>query len=143
MDIGNKYVHVHRRTLLILSHSGPRTAVQLALEFPACLRTIQRALTALHSQNAVFISDYKVNRRGRPSKIWSAGTGVDVKPPRPRTSAERLVAMRRGWSPEERDFARARRRALARKPRRDKLIAAFFGPSPKARPLSTNGENYV
>jgi hypothetical protein len=135
METGNKYSHSQRRTLLILSNSGPLTSLQIAEKFPACKRTIQRALNALHSAHAVFIQDYKQDLRGGlPSKVWSAGLGNDATPPPRRTSAERARSLRRRMTPEERDFARARARALARKPRRDRLTMALFGSPVRVAP---------
>jgi predicted ArsR family transcriptional regulator len=115
------------RVLRLLSQIGPMTARELAVAIPASLRTVLRALDALHSTHAVFIDDYRPNWHGRAAKIWAPGADDDAIAPLPRASAERKRAMRRRMSAEERDFARARRRALDRLPRRDKLTAALFG----------------
>lgn len=134
MENGKSFTYCQARTLRIISEKGALSAQQIAAEFPATLRTIQRVLNALHSTRAVFISDYVPNRRGgNPRKFWAAGSGKDAARPVPTTSAERALTRRRALTAEERDFIRARARALARKPRRDPLTRAFFGPAPRAR----------
>lgn len=134
METGKNLSYCQVRTLRIISDKGALSAQQIAAEFPATLRTIQRVLNALHSTHAVFIQDYRRNARGgNPRKFWAAGSAKDAPRPAPTTSAERALTRRRALTAEERDFIRARARALARKPRRDPLTRAFFGPAPRAR----------
>lgn len=134
MDNGISYTYFQMRALRIISECGPVSARQIARQSPATLRTIQRALNALHSSRAVFIQDYRRNSRGgKPSKFWAIGPGKDATRPAPTTSAERALIRRRALTAEERDFIRARARALARKPRRDPFIRAFYGPAPIAQ----------
>jgi hypothetical protein len=59
--------------------------------------------------------------------LFKAGKGVDApKPPRT-TSLERVRKMRAKESQEEKEFRQARERAKNIKPRRDPMIAAFYG----------------
>jgi hypothetical protein len=59
--------------------------------------------------------------------VFSAGIGVDApKPPRT-TDKERQQRKRASETQEDKEFRQARERAKKIKPRRDPMIAAFFG----------------
>ncbi|MFL9934270.1 hypothetical protein P0D88_34985 [Paraburkholderia sp. RL18-103-BIB-C] len=137
MDNGNSYTYFQGRALRIISEYGPVSALEIAALYPATLRTVIRALNALHSTHAIYVKDYRRNfRGGNPRKFWSAGPGVDARRPMPTTAAERFRAWQRALTAEQRDFIRARARALARKPRRDPLTRAFYGPAPTVRSIA-------
>ena len=128
---GNYFSRTEYRTLQILVNSGPLTKAEIARLLPASERTIHRALNALHSAHAVFVREYKANPHGHASRVWQAGVADDAEPPTAKTGTQRSRLFVRRLSAEERDFLRARNRALARKPRRDRITKALFGPAPR------------
>jgi predicted ArsR family transcriptional regulator len=132
MENGNSYSYCAERVLRLLVENGPRTKRELAALMPASTRTVLRALNALHSTNAVYVREYQLNKHGHASRIWAAGSGADALPPAAKTGTERSRDSMRRLTAEERDFMRARNRALARKPRRDPFTTALFGPAPRA-----------
>lgn len=59
--------------------------------------------------------------------LFKAGAGVDAPKPVGASSTERVRKLRAKETEEEKEFRQARERAKSIKPRRDPMIAAFFG----------------
>ena len=89
-------------------------------------RSAQELLANMRRKGLVHRSGWRRQKDGIAA-LFKAGKGVDApKPPRT-TSLERVRKMRAKESQEEKEFRQARERAKSIKPRRDPMIAAFYG----------------
>jgi hypothetical protein len=73
---------------------------------------------------------YRSGWRRQPDGIaalFRAGIGVDAPKPPTATGAERVRRMRAKETQEDKEFRQAREKAKSIKPRRDPMIAAFYG----------------
>jgi hypothetical protein len=59
--------------------------------------------------------------------LFKAGIGVDAPKPVGASSTERVRKLRSKGTQEDKEFRQARERAKSIKPRRDPMIAAFYG----------------
>jgi hypothetical protein len=138
MDSGKICLGFNRtelRALQILAERGPSTKLEIALAMPASTRTIHRALNELHSRRTVFVKEYRSNEHGHATRVFAVGSNADAPMPAAKSGTQRSREALRRMTAEERDFMRARNRALARKPRRDPLVRALFGPAPTPKTL--------
>ena len=89
-------------------------------------RSAQAILAKMRRKGLVYRSGWRRQPDGIAA-LFKAGIGVDApKPPRA-TSAERVRKLRAKETQEDKEFRQARERAKSIKPRRDPMIAAFYG----------------
>jgi len=89
-------------------------------------RSAQELLASMRRRGLVYRSGWRRQPDGIAA-LFRAGIGVDApKPPRA-TGAERVRKMRAKETQEDKEFRQARDRAKSIKPRRDPMIAAFYG----------------
>jgi len=113
------------RILDILSRKEMSTS-ELCVLVHCTQRSAQALLANMRRKGLVHRSGWRRQPDGIAA-LFKAGKGVDApKPPRT-TSLERVRKMRAKESQEEKEFRQARERAKSIKPRRDPMIAAFFG----------------
>ena len=113
------------RILDILSRKEMSTS-ELCVLVHCTQRSAQELLAKMRRKGLVYRSGWRRQKDGIAA-LFKAGIGVDApKPPRT-TSLERVRKMRAKESQEEKEFRQARERAKSIKPRRDPMIAAFFG----------------
>jgi len=113
------------RILDILSRKEMSTS-ELCVLVHCTQRSAQELLANMRRKGLVHRSGWRRQPDGIAA-LFKAGAGVDApKPPRT-TSLERVRKMRAKETQEEKEFRQARERAKSIKPRRDPMIAAFFG----------------
>ena len=113
------------RILDILSRKEMSTS-ELCVLVHCTQRSAQELLAKMKRKGLVHRSGWRRQPDGIAA-LFKAGAGVDApKPPRT-TSLERVRKMRSKETQEEKEFRKARERAKSIKPRRDPMIAAFFG----------------
>ena len=113
------------RILDILSRKEMSTS-ELCVLVHCTQRSAQELLANKRHKGLVHRSGWRRQPDGIAA-LFKAGAGVDApKPPRT-TSLERVRKMRAKETQEEKEFRQARERAKSIKPRRDPMIAAFFG----------------
>jgi len=89
-------------------------------------RSAQELLARLKRKGLVYRSGWRRQPDGIAA-LFKAGIGVDApKPPR-KTNKERQQRKRARETQEDKEFRLAREKAKSIKPRRDPLIAAFYG----------------
>lgn len=109
----------------------PMTRHQLAQAAGIGVRGLQAYLSALLAEEPrrIHICDWHRSHPGSPTAVYVAGAGKDKPAPKPLTNAERMRAIRaRRDADEALDIIMAQR-AARRKPRRDPMVAALFGPA--------------
>ena len=113
------------RILDILQRKDMSTA-ELCVLVHCTQRAAQQLLARLRRQGLVYRSGWRRQPDGIAA-VFRAGIGVDApKPPRT-TDKERQQRSRAKETQEEKEFRQARERAKKIKPRRDPMIAAFYG----------------
>lgn len=113
------------RILEILQKKEMSTA-ELCAQVHCTQRSAQELLAKLKQKGLVYRSGWRRQKDGIAA-LFKAGIGVDApKPPRA-TSTERVRKMRAKETQEDKEFRLAREKAKSIKPRRDPMIAAFFG----------------
>ena len=113
------------RILDILSRKEMSTS-ELCVLVHCTQRSAQELLANMRRKGLVHRSGWRRQPDGIAA-LFKVGAGVDApKPPRT-TSLERVRKMRAKETQEEKEFRQARERAKSIKPRRDPMIAAFFG----------------
>lgn len=113
------------RVLDILSRKEMSTS-ELCVLVHCTQRSAQEILSRLRIRGLVHRSGWRRQTNGIAA-LFRAGIGIDApKPPR-MTSTERVRKKRQIETQEEKEFRLARERAARIKPRRDPMIAAFFG----------------
>ena len=113
------------RILDILSRKEMSTS-ELCVLVHCTQRSAQELLANMRRKGLVHRSGWRRQPDGIAA-LFKAGAGVDApKPPRT-TSLERVRKMRAKETQEEKEFRQARERAKNIKPRRDPMIAAFYG----------------
>lgn len=89
-------------------------------------RSAQELLAKMRRKGLIYRSGWRRQPDGIAA-VFRAGIGVDApKPPRV-TDTERKKKSRAKETQEDKEFRQARERASKIKPRRDPMIAAFFG----------------
>ncbi len=113
------------RILDILQRKDMSTS-ELCVLVHCTQRAAQQLLARLRRQGLVYRSGWRRQPDGIAA-VFTAGIGVDApKPPRT-TDKERQQRSRAKETQEEKEFRQARERAKKIKPRRDPMIAAFYG----------------
>ena len=89
-------------------------------------RSAQELLAKMRRKNLIYRSGWRRQPDGIAA-VFRAGIGVDApKPPRA-SDVERKKKSRAKETQEDKEFRQAREKAKSIKPRRDPMIAAFFG----------------
>lgn len=105
----------------------PHTRQQLAAATHIGVRGVQSYLTKLMAEEPrrIYVHDWQRNSPGSPSAIYKLGNRRDKPKPAAVSGAER--SRRRRRNPEEAIRQMKQQRLARHRPRRDKLVAAFFG----------------
>jgi hypothetical protein len=102
------------------------TAPELALKVFCTERSAQQMINKLRVAGNVHIQTWR-----KVNTVWVAvyryGIGSDAVKPKPLTAYERLVRHREKESLDDKAFRLARERGKRLKPRRDPLVAMFYG----------------
>lgn len=113
------------RVLDILSRKEMSTS-EICVLVHCTQRSAQEMLANMRKKGLIYRSGWRRQPDGIAA-LFRAGIGVDApKPPRA-TGAERVRRMRAKETQEDKEFRQAREKAKSIKPRRDPMIAAFFG----------------
>lgn len=113
------------RVLDILSRKEMSTS-EICVLVHCTQRSAQEMLANMRKKGLIYRSGWRRQPDGIAA-LFRAGIGVDApKPPRA-TGAERVRRMRAKETQEDKEFRQAREKARSIKPRRDPMIAAFFG----------------
>ena len=113
------------RVLDILSRKDMSTS-EICVLVHCTQRSAQEMLANMRKKGLIYRSGWRRQPDGIAA-LFRAGIGVDApKPPRA-TGAERVRRMRAKETQEDKEFRQAREKAKSIKPRRDPMIAAFFG----------------
>ena len=89
-------------------------------------RSAQELLAKMKRKGLVYRSGWRRQPDGIAA-LFKAGIGVDAPKPVGASSTERVRKLRARETQEEKEFRQARERAKSIKPRRDPMIAAFYG----------------
>ena len=113
------------RILDILQRKDMSTS-ELCVLVHCTQRSAQELLAKMRRKGLIYRSGWRRQPDGIAA-VFRAGIGVDApKPPRV-TDTERKKKSRAKETQEDKEFRQARERASKIKPRRDPMIAAFFG----------------
>ena len=113
------------RILEILQRKEMSTS-ELCVLVHCTQRSVQDILANMKRKGLVYRSGWRRQKDGIAA-LFKAGIGVDApKPPRT-TDKERQQRKRARETQEDKEFRLAREKAKSIKPRRDPLIAAFYG----------------
>ena len=104
----------------------PHTRAELSEALACSIRTTQVYLAALLGEKRIHIADWRRNSPGEPSPIYLLGNEPHKHRPRKFTQAQRIDRYRQNH-PEVEFNATMRKRLARAVPRRDPLVAAFFG----------------
>jgi DNA-binding IclR family transcriptional regulator len=89
-------------------------------------RSAQELLSNMRRKGLVHRSGWRRQKDGIAA-LFKAGAGVDAPKPVGASSTERVRKLRSKETQEDKEFRQARERAKSIKPRRDPMIAAFYG----------------
>ena len=89
-------------------------------------RSAQEMLANMRRKGLIYRSGWRRQPDGIAA-LFRAGIGVDAPKPPTATGAERVRRMRAKETQEDKEFRQAREKAKSIKPRRDPMIAAFYG----------------
>ena len=113
------------RILDILQRKDMSTS-ELCVLVHCTQRSAQELLAKMKRKGLIYRSGWRRQPDGIAA-VFRAGIGVDApKPPR-MTDTERKKKSRAKETQEDKEFRQARERASKIKPRRDPMIAAFYG----------------
>lgn len=113
------------RVLDILSRKDMSTS-EICVLVHCTQRSAQEMLANMRRKGLIYRSGWRRQPDGIAA-LFRAGIGVDAPKPLSATGAERVRRMRAKETQEEKEFRQAREKAKSIKPRRDPMIAAFFG----------------
>jgi len=113
------------RILDILSRKEMSTS-ELCVLVHCTQRSAQELLAKMKRKGMVYRSGWRRQKDGIAA-LFKAGKGVDAPKPVGASSTERVRKLRAKETEEEKEFRQARERAKSIKPRRDPMIAAFYG----------------
>jgi len=102
------------------------TAPEVAAKVYCTERSAQILINKLRQQGVVHIQEWR--RSGNVLvAVYRHGIGTDAVKPPPLTAVERLRRFRQRETLDDKAFRLARERGKRLKPRRDPLVAAFYG----------------
>ena len=113
------------RILDILSRKDMSTS-EICVLVHCTQRSAQEMLANMRRKGLVYRSGWRRQPDGIAA-LFRAGIGVDAPKPLSATGAERVRRMRAKETQEDKEFRQAREKAKSIKPRRDPMIAAFYG----------------
>ena len=113
------------RILDILSRKDMSTS-EICVLVHCTQRSAQEMLANMRRKGLISRSGWRRQPDGIAA-LFRAGIGVDAPKPLSATGAERVRRMRAKETQEDKEFRQAREKAKSIKPRRDPMIAAFFG----------------
>jgi DNA-binding IclR family transcriptional regulator len=113
------------RVLDILSRKDMSTS-EICVLVHCTQRSAQEMLANMRRKGLIYRSGWRRQPDGIAA-LFRAGIGVDAPKPLSATGAERVRRMRAKETQEDKEFRQAREKAKSIKPRRDPMIAAFFG----------------
>ena len=113
------------RILDILSRKDMSTS-EICVLVHCTQRSAQEMLANMRRKGLIYRSGWRRQPDGIAA-LFRAGIGVDAPKPLSATGAERVRRMRAKETQEDKEFRQAREKAKSIKPRRDPMIAAFFG----------------
>jgi len=113
------------RILDILSRKEMSTS-ELCVLVHCTQRSAQELLAKMKRKGMVHRSGWRRQKDGIAA-LFKAGIGVDAPKPVGASSTERVRKLRAKETQEEKEFRQAMERAKSIKPRRDPMIAAFYG----------------
>lgn len=109
-----------------LLHIQALTAPELAKKVYCTERSAQQMINKLRLKGTVYIQEWR--RSGNVMvAVYRYGIGTDAVKPPPLSAVERLRRHRARESLNDKAFRLARERGKRLKPRRDPLVAAFYG----------------
>ena len=113
------------RVLDILSRKDMSTS-EICVLVHCTQRSAQEMLANMRRKGLIYRSGWRRQPDGIAA-LFRAGIGVDAPKPLSATGAERVRRMRAKETQEDKEFRQAREKAKSIKPRRDPMIAAFYG----------------
>jgi hypothetical protein len=113
------------RILDILSRKDMSTS-EICVLVHCTQRSAQELLAKMRRKGLIYRSGWRRQPDGIAA-LFRAGIGVDAPKPPKVTGAERVRKLRAKETQEDKEFRQAREKAKSIKPRRDPMIAAFFG----------------
>ena len=113
------------RVLDILSRKDMSTS-EICVLVHCTQRSAQEMLANMRKKGLIYRSGWRRQPDGIAA-LFRAGIGVDAPKPLSATGAERVRRMRAKETQEDKEFRQAREKAKSIKPRRDPMIAAFYG----------------
>ena len=113
------------RILDILSRKDMSTS-EICVLVHCTQRSAQEMLANMRKKGLIYRSGWRRQPDGIAA-LFRAGIGVDAPKPLSATGAERVRRMRAKETQEDKEFRQAREKAKSIKPRRDPMIAAFYG----------------
>ena len=113
------------RVLDILSRKDMSTS-EICVLVHCTQRSAQEMLANMRRKGLIYRSGWRRQPDGIAA-LFRAGIGVDAPKPLSASGAERVRRMRAKETQEDKEFRQAREKAKSIKPRRDPMIAAFFG----------------
>lgn len=113
------------RILDILSRKDMSTS-EICVLVHCTQRSAQEMLANMRRKGLIYRSGWRRQPDGIAA-LFRAGIGVDAPKPLSATGAERVRRMRAKETQEDKEFRQAREKAKSIKPRRDPMIAAFYG----------------
>ena len=113
------------RILDILSRKDMSTS-EICVLVHCTQRSAQEMLANMRRKGLIYRSGWRRQPDGIAA-LFRAGIGVDAPKPLSASGAERVRRMRAKETQEDKEFRQAREKAKSIKPRRDPMIAAFFG----------------
>jgi chromosome condensin MukBEF MukE localization factor len=103
------------------------TAVELASLLYCTIRSSRGMIQRLRQSGSVYIFGWKKSGVNSWAAMYRYGIGVDAEKPRPLTSNERVLKFRSKETIDDKTVRLARQRGKRFKPRRDPLVAMFYG----------------
>ena len=113
------------RILDILSRKDMSTS-EICVLVHCTQRSAQEMLANMRRKGLIYRSGWRRQPDGIAA-LFRAGIGVDAPKPLSASGAERVRRMRAKETQEDKEFRQAREKAKSIKPRRDPMIAAFYG----------------
>ena len=113
------------RVLDILSRKDMSTS-EICVLVHCTQRSAQEMLANMRKKGLIYRSGWRRQPDGIAA-LFRAGIGVDAPKPLSASGAERVRRMRAKETQEDKEFRQAREKAKSIKPRRDPMIAAFYG----------------
>ena len=104
----------------------PMTRGELAQRLSCTVRTAQVYLAMLHEARRIHVHGWRPNHPGSPSALYLVGDKPDKRKPKPLNNHHK-AKLYRERNPEKCLQATLKKRADRAKPKRDPLVAAFFG----------------